>query len=459
MKIRQVLSTSFALALVAITGMAPSAAYAQVMFDTPRNFVVSEACEAYTSFRNETHPVALTIGQGYRALGENRTPGATHAYIEVNGERKWAAISCGGYEGAPVGPDQCLPFFDDERNPVSLPPFGMVDVTPPAPEVMPLGEAVNAVCGTPGKKVSRDELKAMLSDHPEVLDRIQAYTGGRVYAGRPLPASREAYLEDLTDAWFAIHGFDHIFCGEPKRGGSIGGFHFRGRYLQLQQQGVACRMADNRDDEEVQPGSIYTVGVVMQVNGGIARNDVKGYGLTLSAEDIFKVATRAFVENPTESSSSTGCLLTVEDDGERFATVFVRRKSGIRTFYPDATPDTERNDPCAAKLVLPTSGSSGQPTPVSEPLGEHSATAHEAMVLSIPKSTFTDAEGKELAVAVTLENGQPLPDWAYFDAVKRTLLFLPKCKHVGIQLNIAVTAGDGQGEVTDTLVLKVVGME
>lgn len=463
MKIGRLVPTLSASALVAVAGMASSAACAQVMFDTPKNFVVSEVCEAYTSIRNENDPVPLTIGRGYRALGENRTPGATHAFLEVNGQRKWAALTCGDYDGTPVGggngPDECLPFFDDENNPVSLPQSGVVDVTPPAPAVLPFGQAVNAICGAPGKRVSRDEFRAMFSDHPEVLDRIQAYTGGRVYADRSLPASRAAYLEDLTDAWLAIHGFDHIFCGEPKRGGSIGGFHFRGRYLQLQQRGLACRMAGNRDDEEVQPGSIYTVGVVMQVNGGIAKQEVKGYGLTLSAEDIFKVATRALVENPTESSGSTGCLLTVEDDGESFVTVFVRRKAGIRTFYPDATPDTGRNRACAEKLVLPATGSSGRPTPVREPLGEHAAAVHEVTVIPIPRSTFTDPAGRESAVAVALENGQPLPDWAYFDAAKRTLLFLPECRHAGTRLNIIVTVDGGQGEVADTLALRVVGVD
>ncbi|MGA7981444.1 MAG: hypothetical protein WCA32_14650, partial [Chromatiaceae bacterium] len=62
----------------------------------------------------------------------------------------------------------------------------------------------------------------------------------------------------------------------------------------------------------------------------------------LSAEDILKVATRALAENPTSSASSTGCLLRVSDDDSDFPAIFVRRKSGIRSFYPDATPDPRR---------------------------------------------------------------------------------------------------------------------
>ena len=93
----------------------------------------------------------------------------------------------------------------------------------------------------------------------------------------------------------------------------------------------------------------------MQVDGGIAQKDVKGYGLTFSAEDLLKVVTRAFADNPTPSDSSEGCLLHVEDDSERFVTVFVRRKNGIRTFFPDATPDPQRNPACIAYMTLPAS--------------------------------------------------------------------------------------------------------
>jgi hypothetical protein len=87
---------------------------------------------------------------------------------------------------------------------------------------------------------------------------------------------------------------------------------------------------------------------------------VKGYGLTLSAEDIFKVATRAFAENPSRSDSSQGCLLAVEDDGKRFTTVFVRRRKGIRTFFPDATPNTGRDPACVAAILLPPGKASGR---------------------------------------------------------------------------------------------------
>jgi hypothetical protein len=63
--------------------------------------------------------------------------------------------------------------------------------------------------------------------------------------------------------------------------------------------------------------------------------------------------TRAFAENPTASPESAGCLLEVSDDGHDFTAVFVRRASGIRTFYPDATPNgpgEQQNPACARRI-------------------------------------------------------------------------------------------------------------
>ncbi|MBX9925659.1 MAG: EndoU domain-containing protein, partial [Hyphomicrobiaceae bacterium] len=200
------------------------------------------------------------------------------------------------------------------------------------------------------------EFMAMMRAHPDVLQRIEAFTGGRVFGNRSAATSSEAYLEALTAAWFDVHAFDHIICGEPEPSGrSIGGLHFHGRYLQLQESGEACRMA-NYAQNEILPGAIYTMGVEMRTaSGGIARHARKGYGLTLSGEDILKTATRAFAENPTGANESQGCLLPVEDDGVKFTAVFVRRAAGIRTFYPDATPSgrgSKPTPPCAAPIKV-----------------------------------------------------------------------------------------------------------
>lgn len=335
-------------------------AYAQVSFPQSRGFVVERACEAYTSLRNKTYPVALEIGATYVALAENRQPDPTHTLIRLGAENKWVELGCGHYADGVVStqpvqptsqPEQCLPFFDNENNPVKVNVGGLVDITPPAPPLNDFDLAVNGICGAPGKVVSPAEFQSLLRSHPEVLERIRAFTGNRVFANRPVPDSGETFLRDLTDAWFAIKAFDHIMCGQPEAGKAIGGLHFVGRYVQLQASGDACRMSNFRQNEVV-PGVLYSMGATMKsANGGIARSSIKGYGMTLNAEDILKVATRAFAENPTPSQESTACLLPLADDGVRFTTVFVRRAAGIRTFYPDATPDP-REAGCTSDIKL-----------------------------------------------------------------------------------------------------------
>lgn len=245
--------------------------------------------------------------------------------------------------------NKCLPFFDDVDNPVKVKVGGNVDISPPAPALNAFDQAVNTTCGKAGKVVSRDEFKGLFQQHPDVLQRLMAFTGNKVFADRPARSEPAPYLQDLTDAWFNIKAFDHIFCGEPGEEGKIGGLHFHGRYLQLQQSGEACRMNNFRQNEVV-PGVIYTMGVEMlTADGQIARHSTKGYGITLNAEDIFKIVTRAFAENPTPSRDSTACLLPVTDDGKQFIAVFVRRANGIRTFYPDATPS--RDEPSCTQAI------------------------------------------------------------------------------------------------------------
>jgi hypothetical protein len=172
-----------------------------------------------------------------------------------------------------------------------------------------------------------------------------------VFAGRAAPGDRDGFLDDLTDAWFGAHGFEHIFCAELESDGNIGGFHFKGRYWQLQQDGLACRLESNRKPE-VDPGVIYTVGAIIPGSERDYEHNIKGYGYTLSARDLLLAATRAFLENPTDSGGSTGCILDLRDDGEEFATVFVRRSRGIRTLYPDASP-SPGEPACRNALDLP----------------------------------------------------------------------------------------------------------
>lgn len=337
------------------------AALAQVPFPESRQFVIDKPCKAYASIKKKTKGKALEVCKTYTALGENKKKDGSHAFIQIGGQNKWVDLNCGHYADAGASSSKCdgggsggnnakcLPFFDDVNNPVNIKVGGNVDMTPPAPALDAFDLAVNATCGVAGKVVSENEFKTLLRAHPDVLKRIMDFTQSRVFANRP-QASVDAYLDDLTDAWFSIKAFDHIMCGQPEAGKAIGGLHFHGRYLQLQQTGEACRTANFQENEAV-PDVLYSMGATMKLaNGGISKSPIKGYGLTLSAEDILKAATLAFAENPTQSGESTACLLPISDDGKHFTTVFVRRASGIRTFYPDATPAND--DACSAAIDL-----------------------------------------------------------------------------------------------------------
>ncbi len=339
----------------------PQQAWTQVFFDNPRTFTVTTACNATSSIRTGANPVPLTVGQTYTALGENRRPGGTHAFIDVSGQRKWVALTCGQLQASPgdmsgaggrTGGSETtfLPFFDRDDNPVRLRVGGRVDITPPPPQLDNFDRAVNKVCGAPGTEVSPAAFKAMMRHHSGVLQAVMTFTEGRVYGGRPAASSPDAFLDDLTDAWFKLGGFEHIFCGEPVRGGRIGGLHFHGRYWELQEKQLAGRVPNNTAREEVKAGSVYTLGVRMRVANGFAQSSAKSYGYMLSAADILKAATQAFAVNPTRGARNAACLLGIRDDGQTFTTVFVWQKMGIRTFYSDATP-SDRNPDCAGSPV------------------------------------------------------------------------------------------------------------
>jgi hypothetical protein len=344
-------------------------AQAETRFPQPRKFTVEQPCEAYGSLKKQTNASALRVGSAYIAYAENKQANATHALIDVDNQNtnKWVALSCGHYADTPnnanavpiPAPDarskpanQCLPFFDNENNIVKLKAGQPADITPPLPSLNAFDKAVNQVCGKAGKTVTANEFRDLLRAHPDALKHIQSFTAGKVFADRPAASSTDAYLNELTEAWFNVQAFNHIFCGEPKANGPVDGLHFIGRYVQLQESGEACRM-DNYRQNEVVPGVLYSMGMSVHLpNGGTARSSIKGYGLTLNAEDILKSATKAFSENPTASQSSTACLLPTTDDGKSFTSVFVRRYNGIRTFYPDATPDTRKNPACQAAVSL-----------------------------------------------------------------------------------------------------------
>ena len=338
---------------------------AQSIFVDLADFTVNKSCSAYDSIKKENNPTQLQIGKVYVAIGENKAAGATHAFIKIDGKKKWVNLECGTYVNGKPGfggstqtnsrnktgeqsSGTCLRFFDNETNPIKT-RTGFKDITPQAPTLNKFDKDVLQFCGSPGKVTTAEGFKSLMKANPDALKNLFNFTGGKVFQDKTKNADLNSYLNDLTKAWYALHGFDHIFCGEKNRR-SIGGLHFHGRYQQLESTNQLCRM-NNSSSNEVIEGSIYSMGVEMKLaNNEVIRHSIKGYGLTLNASDILLSATKAFSENHTSSNKSEACLLKLSDSDTLYNMVFVRRSNGIRTYYPDATPG--KDNPCKQAISL-----------------------------------------------------------------------------------------------------------
>lgn len=228
------------------------------------------------------------------------------------------------------------PFFDRLSNPVNVafPRGKKLDITPPPPQLNLFDQAVLKTCGSIGTKVKAESFKQLLSQYPDVLQKAQQISGGEL---RPNRRSRSQFLEDLTAIWFNKQGFEHIFCGKINTANEIGGLHFYGRYLQLQNAGIGGRLPNNSQREEVVSGVIYTLGVVLKQGERLVTDTLKGYAYVSNAQEILLDATRAF---KTQGDIEGTCLYPVRDKetGNSFQAVFVRENNAIITFYPDATP-------------------------------------------------------------------------------------------------------------------------
>ncbi|MBE9106285.1 EndoU domain-containing protein [Nostoc cf. edaphicum LEGE 07299] len=231
---------------------------------------------------------------------------------------------------------QLLPFFDNTDNPVPVrfPAGQQVDITPPPPLLNPFDKAVLKLCGPIGTRVSPNNFKQLLSYYPDVLQKIQQVSGGELRPGR---RNKAQFLEDLTNIWFQRQGFEHIFCGEIYNAKDIGGLHFYGRYLQLQNEGIGGRLPNNQGREEVIPNVIYTMGVVIKQKNRTVTDVIKGYGYLSNAEEMLLDATKIF---KLQGNTQGVCIYNVRDQetGKSFPTVFVSKEKAIVTYYPDATP-------------------------------------------------------------------------------------------------------------------------
>lgn len=228
-------------------------------------------------------------------------------------------------------PVQALPFFDNET-----PSGQQPDLSPPPPVLTPFDQAVLRTCGALGSKVSIAAFDRLLTYYPDVVRKAKLAVGGELFPGR---SSDAQFREDLVSVWMNGQGFEHIYCGELEGATKIGGLHFHGRYLQIQQAGGG-RLPNNASKEEVVPGVVYTLGVVIRKGNQTYTDDLKGYPYVTNALEMFLETTKAF-----KDSRDGACLHPVKDaeTGASYQAVFVRRQNTIITFYPDATP---QGKPC-----------------------------------------------------------------------------------------------------------------
>ncbi|MBW4518966.1 MAG: EndoU domain-containing protein [Scytolyngbya sp. HA4215-MV1] len=294
--------------------------------------------------------VRLVVGQRYELVGFN-SPARKYVLLKVPNatpNQRWVSASCGQVaisNSTPTPmPDRpqtpgsgFLPFFDQINNPVNVnvsPNHSKVDISPPPPLLKDFDRAILKTCGPIGSKVNANSIRQLLTRSPNLVKAAQQQVGGELLPGR---STESEFLDDLVAVWSKRSGFEHIFCGELESAQKIGGLHFVGRYLQLQEQGIGGRLPNNASKEEVIPGVVYTLGIVIRQGNRTFSDDLKGYPYVSDGQELFLAAIALL---KAQGNAQGACIATVadRDSGKSYSAIFVKDRDAIVTFYPDATP-------------------------------------------------------------------------------------------------------------------------
>ncbi|WP_373542360.1 EndoU domain-containing protein [Chamaesiphon sp.] len=235
---------------------------------------------------------------------------------------------------------QLPPFFDLADNPEILHSSQeiAIDLTPPPPDLLPFDWGILEVCGNLGDRVLAEDFQALLLAYPRVFHLIKTAVGGEIFRGRTTDAE---FLADLTEIWFKRDGFEHIFCGNIHNG-KLKGMHYVGRYLQLQERGLAGKLPNNHQQEETIAGAVYTIGVMVKYGDRFIVDRRNGYALITDAAELLIAATLAFKARAKPRTVCTFPVVDVET-GQAYSAVLIKEDNAIVTFYPDVTPT---NSPC-----------------------------------------------------------------------------------------------------------------
>lgn len=225
---------------------------------------------------------------------------------------------------------KCEPFFDYDNK---------TSAAPEPPIMTNFGNGIVRACGAIGGKVSNHEFEALIYDNWNSLSKLYP-TGWSTL-------TKNEIVSKLKQIWLTQDGFNHVFCGDWDDG-LIGGLHFRGRYLQLQNEEKACYKES--PDEEIIDDKIYTIGVVSK--DGSNRHDKKGYALKQSALDLFSFGITAFEYCNSDANwkpykSNFDKVFYINDTDAKVDYQVICKATdqldkltyGILTIYPDATPN------------------------------------------------------------------------------------------------------------------------
>jgi Bacterial EndoU nuclease len=326
---------------------------ASAFFELSGVFIPNERCQAVDSIRRQTNPgnVLTVPGQSYNVRGLNKEDG-DFVQVDVPGAvpgTRWVDLICGDLfrRDEPGDPDEpgpaFAPFFDtnDEPN----------DPSPQPPTLSAFDRAMLKVCGEWGSRPRQAAFRAALDNASLAADvtRIHQALGGSILG----PQRRlKQFKDELASVWFAEDGFRHVFCGEPSER-TIGGLHFVGRYLEMQEKGWGG-LAAHCNKTEIEP-PIYTFGVTFRApSGNVATACPKGYALNLDAVGLLIEATQAFKLMLPRTSGKAMCLHAVGGaSANPYLAVFVIKSAAVRTFYPDASPTCDRGRPADNCLCAP----------------------------------------------------------------------------------------------------------